>query len=57
MTDLAKAQNVVGREVAAIKIEDKEIWLDFRDGSRMVLVDNEIVHQFRLFQLDCNMLR
>ncbi|KKT42344.1 MAG: hypothetical protein UW30_C0001G0069 [Candidatus Giovannonibacteria bacterium GW2011_GWA2_44_13b] len=67
MTDLAKAQKVVGRVVSGIKIEGKDIWLDFQDGGRMVVyvkdrfnggihteklrvfVDNEIVHQFKLF--------
>ena len=75
MTDLVKAQSVVGRVVTAIKIEDKEIWLDFQDGGRMVfeikaqyngsicredfwvLVDNKIVHQFKIYELDANRIR
>jgi len=37
MTDIGKARTVIGREVADIKFENnKEVWLDFKDGTRMV---------------------
>ena len=35
-TDIGKARNVVGRTITDIRIDGKEIWLDFQDGGRAV---------------------